>query len=114
MSVFHSANKPSSRRRCRRSRLVISEQEIKKGAAMMKAETRESEDIDITQAEESGIAAAVGGRLVSGVYEWRMAAGEPTAHDVGTASTPHRREELRLDVDGYYPQMLASGTIYNV
>jgi len=58
---------------------------------------------------------------VSGLYEWRMQITSPvpiplprpTMEPESGASYPwwFRREELRLDVDGRYPQMTASGTV---
>ena len=53
---------------------------------------------------------------VSGLYEWRLAV--PKGPRVPLSPVPGIRpirfEELRLDVDRYYPQLAASGTIHGV
>jgi hypothetical protein len=53
---------------------------------------------------------------VSGLYEWRE--GLPRPQPVPLSPVPGirpiRYEELRLDVDRYYPQLAASGTIHGV
>src|SRR5919106_6769799 len=52
--------------------------------------------------------------LVSGVYEWKLTGqkAEPVPLSPVPGIRPIRREELRLDVDRYYPQLAASGTIH--
>ena len=48
----------------------------------------------------------------SGLYRWSAATAKaPPLWPVPTGIRPVRREELRLDVDGRYPQLAASGTI---
>jgi hypothetical protein len=53
---------------------------------------------------------------VSGLYEWRDAHPRPQPVPLSPVPgiRPIRHEELRLDVDRYYPQLAASGTIHGV
>jgi hypothetical protein len=48
----------------------------------------------------------------SGLYEWRMPSKYPVPIPLPWYPWRFRREELRLDVDRYYPQMTASGTVH--
>ena len=74
----------------------------------------EEVDASIDSAGEPLQEAAPLKTLVSGLYEWPLAAQRPEPVPLSPVPgiRPIRREELRLDVDRYYPQLAASGTIH--
>ena len=87
----------------------------------------EGAELEGAAGESSAAMSAANLAPASGLYEWperfRFPVGWHSARSAaesGSAETTalfpwwFRREELRLDVDGYYPQMVASGTLSGV
>jgi hypothetical protein len=79
-------------------------------------EASEAFEAESAELSETTLSAAAGQSPVSGLYEARR-----RGHHGGLVQEPLgavagirlvRRETLRLDVDRYYPQLTASGTIH--
>ena len=98
-----------------RNRVLSETQQLLQSFQEMLDKMREAETADVKPEGDGEVAADLAKRTLSGLYlnYGPGSSADPDADDAGVPSAERVRDELRLDIDGRYPQMTASGTIYS-